>query len=59
MAKNLKLHIKNPQLADAIDLQGLKAKLSKKKDVVSSVEAEEKPAKKTTRKKTTATKKAT
>ena len=47
MAKNLKLHIKNPQLADAIDLQGLKAKLSKKKDVVSSVEAEEKPAKKT------------
>lgn len=46
MAKNLKLHIKNPQLADAIDLQGLKAKLSKKKDVSSSMEEEESPAKK-------------
>lgn len=30
MAKNLKLHIKNIQLAEAIDLQGLKAKLGKK-----------------------------
>lgn len=31
LAKNLKLHIKNLQLAEAIDLQGLKAKLGKKK----------------------------
>lgn len=57
MAKNLKLHIKNAQLADAIDLQGLKAKLSKKKETSSTpVEDEkvfdkEKPRKKTTKKK--------
>ena len=31
MTKNLKLHIKNVQIADAINLRGLKAKLSKKK----------------------------
>ena len=31
MAKNLKLHIKNTQLAEAINLSGLKAKLSRKK----------------------------
>lgn len=35
MAKNLKLHIKNIQLAEAIDLQGLKEKLSKQKHVAS------------------------
>ena len=32
MAKNLKLHIKNTQLAEAINLKGLKAKLSRKKE---------------------------
>lgn len=32
MAKNLKLHIKNVQIAGAINLHGLKAKLSKKKE---------------------------
>lgn len=42
MAKNLKLHIKNTQLADAINLRGLKAKLSRKKGQ-SSEEEEEKP----------------
>jgi translation initiation factor IF-2 len=31
LAKNLKLHVKNTQLAEAINLKGLKAKLSKKK----------------------------
>jgi translation initiation factor IF-2 len=31
MTKNLKLNIKNPQIAGAINLSGLKAKLSKKK----------------------------
>jgi translation initiation factor IF-2 len=40
LAKNLKLHIKNTQLADAIDLQGLKAKLSKKKEPSLSTEEE-------------------
>ena len=32
MAKNLKLHVKNTQLAGAINLRGLKARLSRKKD---------------------------
>lgn len=32
MAKNLKLNIKNAQIAEAINLEGLKSKLSKKKD---------------------------
>ena len=51
MAKNLKLHIKNPQLAGAIDLQGLKAKLSKKKEQSSDLEvAEPVPVKKTKKK---------
>lgn len=31
MSKNIKLHVKNVQIADAINLRGLKAKLSKKK----------------------------
>ncbi len=40
MAKNLKLHIKNVQIAGAINLNSLKAKLSKKKE---GEEAEEAP----------------
>ena len=32
MVKNLKLHVKNTQLAGAINLRGLKARLSRKKD---------------------------
>jgi translation initiation factor IF-2 len=40
LAKNLKLHIKNTQLAEAINLRGLKAKLSRKKG---TEEEEEKP----------------
>lgn len=45
MAKNLKLTIKNTQIAKAIDLSGLKSKLGKKKE---APEAEEKPAEKET-----------
>lgn len=37
MAKNLKLHVKNTQLAGAINLKGLKAKLSRKKGGVEEV----------------------
>lgn len=40
MAKNLKLHIKNTQLAEAINLRGLKAKLSRKKGKVTEGEEE-------------------
>lgn len=43
MAKNLKLTIKNTQIAKAIDLSGLKSKLGKKKE---APEAEEKSAEK-------------
>ncbi len=32
MAKNLKLNIKNTQIAEAINLTGLKSKLAKKKE---------------------------
>ncbi|MBA2727166.1 MAG: translation initiation factor IF-2 [Parachlamydiaceae bacterium] len=40
MAKNLKLNIKNAQIAQAIDLEGLKSKLAKKKEVPSEIVAE-------------------
>lgn len=33
LANNLKLHVKNTQLAEAINLKGLKAKLSRKKEL--------------------------
>lgn len=39
MAKNLKLNIKNTQIAEAINLSGLKGKLAKKKEETSSSEA--------------------
>ena len=45
MAKNSKLQVKNTQLAGAINLKGLKAKLSKKKD--EPAEETKKPRKKT------------
>lgn len=38
MAKQLKLHIKNSQLAEAINLSGLKARLSRKKELSSDEE---------------------
>lgn len=41
MAKNLKLHIKNTQLAEAINLRGLKARLSRKKGASEEEEKEE------------------
>ena len=41
MVKNLKLHVKNTQLAGAINLRGLKARLSRKKDA--SEEEKEEP----------------
>ena len=41
MAKNLKLHIKNTQLAEAINLRGLKARLSRKKGSSEEEEKEE------------------
>ena len=41
MAKNLKLNIKNAQIAQAIDLGGLKSKLAKKKELPPEVVAEE------------------
>jgi len=53
LAKSSKLHIKNEQLAGAINLSGLKAKLSRKKE-----EEPEKPKKKPS-KKTAATEKPT
>lgn len=40
MAKNLKLNIKNAQIAEAINLEGLKSKLSKKKDQPQETEKE-------------------
>jgi len=51
LAKNSKLQIKNTQLAGAINLSGLKAKLSRKKDEP----AEEEKVVKKTRKKATST----
>lgn len=41
LAKNLKLHIKNTQLAEAINLRGLKARLSRKKGAPEEEEREE------------------
>lgn len=48
MAKNLKLNIKNTQIAEAINLGGLKSKLAKKKgeDELSKKESTSKPASK-------------
>ncbi len=40
MAKNLKLNIKNAQIAQAIDLEGLKSKLAKKKEIPSEAIAD-------------------
>jgi translation initiation factor IF-2 len=45
LAKNSKLHVKNTQLAGAINLRGLKAKLSRKKD--EPAEKTKKPRKRT------------
>lgn len=44
MAKNLKLTIKNTQIANAIDLSGLKNKLGKKKESKAEEKTEEKAA---------------
>ncbi|MCE2982786.1 MAG: translation initiation factor IF-2 [Parachlamydia sp.] len=46
MAKNLKLNIKNAQIAEAINLSGLKSKLAKKKEesaTASPLKSEQKP----------------
>ena len=49
MAKNLKLNIKNTQIAEAINLSGLKGKLAKKKEEEAAAKktAAVKPASKT------------
>lgn len=46
MAKNLKLNIKNTQIAEAINLSGLKSKLAKKKEESSAAAAAAEPVKK-------------